>query len=579
MGTLRKISVLALVLVLMLSVIPLASGAKPVGNLSWLLVSPGASGSGGDQDSARPSISADGRYITFWSYATDLIDGMVIDTGSDGCGCEGACGCEGECDCELEISNVYLYDVATGETTLVTKGSAGVGCNGASDSPEISADGSRIVFRSNATDLIPGEPTTIDDNVFLYDVATQVTTLITPGELGNGLSGGGVWGNTINADGSKVAFSTSANDVIPEKTLNSKYNVFYYDDNTGMTTLVTKGAGGLGGDYDSVIPAISADGTKIAFQSRATDLIPSMTTTHYINSFLYDAATEDITLITKGPLGNGCDADGSTGIMNASAISADNTTVVFQSWATDLFDDAALNGNGNIFAYDVATEVITLITAGPLGVGGSRDSHGPNISADGSTIGFMSRATDLIADVTTTGQQVFTYDVVTGTTSLVTLGSSGIGGNANSNRPSLNADGSLLTFHSDATDLMDAGATQLRQVFLVHRGIEFNVTFDAQNDTKPLVVTVAEGSPVAQPTDPTKAGYVFAGWWTDPTGGVLWDFSTPITADMTLYAHWTLAVPPGPDVPATGDSALLLSPIIALGFGWIVLMVESKKRR
>ncbi|MCL2492111.1 MAG: InlB B-repeat-containing protein [Coriobacteriia bacterium] len=76
---------------------------------------------------------------------------------------------------------------------------------------------------------------------------------------------------------------------------------------------------------------------------------------------------------------------------------------------------------------------------------------------------------------------------------------------------------------------------------------------------------MAEGTAVSEPTAPTKAGFTFAGWWTDPTGGTLWDFSTPVTADMTLYAHWTPnEAPPTPDptIPDTGDSIALFMPLI-----------------
>jgi len=69
--------------------------------------------------------------------------------------------------------------------------------------------------------------------------------------------------------------------------------------------------------------------------------------------------------------------------------------------------------------------------------------------------------------------------------------------------------------------------------------LKARVTFDPQNGDPTFRRYVVPGDPVTQPApDPTKAGYVFDGWWTDDDGGTLWDFSTPVTGNMTLYAHW-----------------------------------------
>ena len=67
-------------------------------------------------------------------------------------------------------------------------------------------------------------------------------------------------------------------------------------------------------------------------------------------------------------------------------------------------------------------------------------------------------------------------------------------------------------------------------------------------------LTVREGSKAAPPDEPVKQGYRFAGWYTDPEKTEAFDFETPVTGDLTLYAKWT-ALPGGEDVPSGGGSS------------------------
>ena len=64
------------------------------------------------------------------------------------------------------------------------------------------------------------------------------------------------------------------------------------------------------------------------------------------------------------------------------------------------------------------------------------------------------------------------------------------------------------------------------------------VKFDAQGGSSVNGQTPASGSTVTKPTDPTREGYTFAGWYTDEACTKAYDFSVAVTADMTLYAKW-----------------------------------------
>ena len=65
------------------------------------------------------------------------------------------------------------------------------------------------------------------------------------------------------------------------------------------------------------------------------------------------------------------------------------------------------------------------------------------------------------------------------------------------------------------------------------------VTFDdCLESTENAVVVVEDGQPVAAPADPTCEGYTFQGWYSDTDLTQEWDFTTPVTEDMTLWAKW-----------------------------------------
>ena len=66
----------------------------------------------------------------------------------------------------------------------------------------------------------------------------------------------------------------------------------------------------------------------------------------------------------------------------------------------------------------------------------------------------------------------------------------------------------------------------------------FTVTFDSNGGSSVNAQTVESGKTVAKPADPTRDGYDFEGWFTDEDLTIEYDFDTPVTADITLYAAW-----------------------------------------
>ena len=93
--------------------------------------------------------------------------------------------------------------------------------------------------------------------------------------------------------------------------------------------------------------------------------------------------------------------------------------------------------------------------------------------------------------------------------------------------------------YADGQAVSVTAATTLYAVWKINA---HTVTFDANGGSGGAAATVEHGSAAAPPPDPKMAGYAFAGWRTGASGGAPYDFSAPVTGDLTLYAHWSLVV-------------------------------------
>ena len=136
------------------------------------------------------SLSADGRLVAFVSSSSSLVPGDA-NTARD----------------------VFVRDTSTGQTTLVSVGAGGQ-ANGASSNARISADGRFVVFTSVATNLVADDTNGVAD-VFVRDLAAGQTVRVSvsgSGEQGNGASGEAA--SDISADGGVVSFSSAASNLV-----------------------------------------------------------------------------------------------------------------------------------------------------------------------------------------------------------------------------------------------------------------------------------------------------------------------------------------------------------------------------
>jgi len=504
-------TIIALLVITALCVNPLiASGAVTFGSLNLISKGPTPPGTGGNNhtnNQTAPSISADGTKVVFSTQATNLIGG-------------GTTGVQ-----------VFCYDYTTDTTILLSRNSAGTSANNASQYPTISADGTRVAFQSLATDLVGAPASGGFFNIFVCNAdGTGTIRLVTAG-VGTGVNGQ-TRTPSISADGTKIAFVSQASNLIPTA-LNGNWQVFVWNATGPTTTLVSVGAG-AGGNAESANPSISGDGTRIAYDSYATNLV-SPVANGVRNVFLWNAGTT--TLVSKGI---GAGANGGTSASSNPSISRDGSAIAFQSTATNL-TAVTPPSHSNIYRYVIAGPTTTLVTAGSNGA-----SVTPSISGDGMLIAFSTYANNLVSPPIDNNNfnisNIFVHDVSDSTNLLLSVGD-GARANNNSTFPAISASGNAVSFISLATNLLDAPANGYRNVFLTSLGEppipdDVTVTFDGMGGTTPSPQTIPPGTTATDPGASVRAGFRFLGWYTAETGGTLWNFGDPVPESMTLYAHW-----------------------------------------
>ena len=359
-----------------------------------------------DAGSMVPSISSDGRFVVYWSFASNLVAGQV--------------------ETNLQEPNVFLYDRVSGENRLVSHavGTPLTTADSSSYDPSISADGRYIAFTSAAGNLIAGQSNGgASASIFFWDRITDTATLVTHAAGANTTTADGLSFNPVpTADGSGLAFLSTASNLAAGQTEDAKrLDLFLWNRNTGQTVIVNHAADSSTtvGNGAAGFPALSADGNLIVYQSAATNLVPNQVDPNQSaqDVFLYDRSTGANTLVSHIQ-GNPLTTGNVTSIYPA--ISADGRFVTYQSAAANLSSTSDLNNAEDIFLWDRTTNSNQLITRNTSGSAGNAKSYGSRPSTDGNTVVFSTFATDLVPEQNSPSSgDVFLYDRNLGTLQLM----------------------------------------------------------------------------------------------------------------------------------------------------------------
>ncbi len=414
--------------VLALVILPAASGALGVTKRA----SVASAGTQGNRHSVAPAISADGRFVAFYSEASNLVDG---DTNG--------------------ARDVFVHDRQDGTTTRISVDAGGAQGNSHSFAPSISGDGRLVAFYSDASNLVPGDGNSADD-VFVRDRQSGATERVSVSSGGAEANAGSL-SPALSADGRYVAFLSDASNLAAGDT-NGFRDVFVRDRGTGATTRVSVDSAGVQAAVGSFSVAISGDGRFVAFHSFADNLVAD-DTNETADVFVHDRQTGETTRVSV--FDGGAEADGDS---FRPALSADGRFVAFDSDSTILvWDD--LNFVADVFVHDRLTNTTRRVSIDDGGGEPTSLSQRPSISGDGRYVAFYSEAADLVAGDSNGASDIIVHDRQSGATTRVSVANAGTEGNGDSFRPALSADGRIVAFDSNATNLVDGDSNRFSDVF------------------------------------------------------------------------------------------------------------------
>lgn len=449
-----------------------------------------------------PSFSADGRLVAF-----DCSDASLVANDRN------------------RVNDVFLRDLASGGPELISAHAPALGCatpNGQSlfATTSFSLDGRYLAFASEADDLVANDTNGCRD-VFVRDLVTGTNFLVSVAT--NRFSSDGISTDPlISADGRYIAFTSLADNLVSGDT-NKAQDIFVRDLETGTTTLISVNRNGTGpANKNSYSPLLGSSGRYLVFRSLATDLAVGIFSGE--NLFWRDLLTvSNYALTTAGLVSASMTTDGryvafcdnsaaiagkfyiwdsqagaliSTNVTLAGltnlAISADGNRIACWTssggWSLSVVDravnstysiaggvslsprpalrfnalgdrlvyTAVMAGTNQVFVYDFSAGT-NLLVSHSLGSssGASDTSDSADISADGRFVVYRSVAPDIAAGATNSWPQIFLYDSQTGTNTLLSASLSGTAGaNNRSLAPVFSRDGQTLFFASIGSDLV-----------------------------------------------------------------------------------------------------------------------------
>lgn len=311
-------------------------------------------------------------------------------------------------------------------------------------------------------------------------------------------------GPAVTPDGRYVAFTTTASNLAANDT-NGTSDVYRIDRLTGAVVRISETPAGTPTNHMSSQPSISADGMRIAFSSRATNLVPG-DTNERIDVYLRDLATATTTRLSLAPNGGqytfdasdpAISADGrfvafallpyifvrdlTTGVLESisvvpgealpehsihPSISADGRYVAFASEAPEFTPTSSVR---QIYVHDRVLRTTRRVSVAPDGTPGSSESDYPSISADGRFVAYYGKSPNLVPGDTNLREDVFVHDLSTSSTVRISVGVDGAQGDNDSVLPSISADGRFVAFNSYATTFSPPPTIATSHVYLHDR--------------------------------------------------------------------------------------------------------------
>jgi uncharacterized repeat protein (TIGR01451 family) len=326
-------------------------------------------------------VSADGRYVSFISYATNLVPN---DTNRHPYSDDGL--------------DVFLYDRVTKSLKRVTLDWKGGQIN-ANSVGAITPNAQYVIFTSIGYEVAKNDTNSSRRSaIYKRNLQTGAIERITHGIDGQ-YPNGGVGGADASYDGRYIVYVSDASNLVPNDT-NGARDVMLYDSVTQQTFLVSKPVGGGQSNGASSPAHISSDGRYIVFRSDASNLVTG-DTNGQSDIFVFDNYTGALEMVSRswtGGLSNGFSKD--------PGICENGRFVVYTSEATNLVSQPH-NGQRQIYVYDRQRQETFLASVNDSGDMGNGRGHRGTLSSDCGTVGFATDASNIVANDTNSARDLF----------------------------------------------------------------------------------------------------------------------------------------------------------------------------
>jgi Tol biopolymer transport system component len=424
---------------------------------------------------------------------------------------------------------ILRYSLASGFTDLVhTNAAVPLAPYEEIRSLDMTPDGRFIAFVAN-TNGTSGATTC----VYVWDAVAGTAALASGNLSGSVPAGSSCDWPTLDAAGRFVAFTSSATNMVTN-TLAGSCHLYVRDTQTASNLLADVDTNSIGvGTSLTSAPRLSADGRFVAFESLDAGLVPN-DSNHAYDVFVRDAlagATElisarDVSLPSLSPNGGS--------FLSTLSVSTNARYIAFASDADNLVPNDT-NGCRDVFVRDLLLGTNFLVSVSTNGAqSGDAPSMDSAISGDGRYVAFTSRADNLVAGDNNSAQDVFVRDLQSGTTTLISVKSTGGGpGNADSYSPIISQDGRYVLFRSKASNLASGSFSGADNLFLR----------DRQAGTTRALTTTGGGTAAITPSSRYIA---FSG---ASASVYLWD----VQAAATVYTATTAGAASGVAVSPDGN--------------------------
>jgi len=366
-----------------------------------------------------------------------------------------------------EADDIFVHDRATGQTERVSVASSGAQADSYATAPTISADGRFVAFASAAKNLVAGE-STVGGAIFLRDRVNRTTTLVSvnsEGEPANGNS----FAPAISPDGTYIAFLSGAKNLDPRIVNEFTDQLFLHNRLTGETRLLSVNAADEPGNNRSGNPlgggvAVSNGGALVAFVSVASNLVTDDTNDKR-DIFLYRSATSKLERLSVGVGGQQ-----SNGNAWSVRMSSNGQRILFDAEASNLIANDT-NEQTDLFLLDLASHTLTLASPdlnGAPGEGGDGD-----ISADGRYVVYSSNTGRHVAnDCNAFMNCIYRYDTQLEQTILLSVNGVGAPAGNHSQGARIAADGSAIAFQSLWDGYVSDDTNEYPDLFVYSSGAE-----------------------------------------------------------------------------------------------------------